>query len=1022
VLAVDDGPPPARSVACADGLDAAPSSHVGDGVSTAENVEAFGAILRRERIAAALTQERLAERARISATGIAALEAGRRKAPRATTVALLIDALHLDGDAKARLIAAAAAERRGTSTSDSAEVHVGDEPTGATDPRRSTASTKSSSLVGRVSELEILRMAAVSGARVVVVVGEAGVGKTRLVREFLTELGPNIRMLWGQCTAHRLGSYEPFVTPVRQAVAAMPSATGTVGQLARLVPELAGDQAWTDQATNADHDVERRLLFEAAATLFQGLGPTVLVLDDLHWADAGSLSLLAFLAVHAGLGQLLIVATVRTTDLTAATAAAIADLRRRTDVVRVDLHGLSPEGVRSLVRRVAGERTSPRLLDAVSSAAGGNPLFVLELTEHLLARDFDAEQHENSSVTGIVPVPQGIAETLIARLTALSPDAQQLVRTGAVLGRSFNPDAAASLGSLTADRVLAATEDALLSGLLDEVSAREVTFTHGLVQSAVYDSLSARRRLDLHRRAARMIEQQSTPLSDASTFDIARHWAAVAVEDPTVAAAAATWAHRAGDAASAAADIDQAIGQYERAEHLWVGPTAEHAETLLSLGFVLSSRSRSDEADRRFRAALGLADALGDQRLFARAAIGLATTVRYGVAEPDRIALLERALAGLGPDDDVLRAMTAAMLKRQLGFDRSEAAYQRRQQAAAIVLEAVSQPVLSHELLLTLGAARDAITVDDPRILDRLSRATVAVGVAERRLHVAAHGWYGRAWAALELADGPGWHEAVEAFAVVAQELDVPFEQALANTMRATTALIEGRYPEAEALASRAHAIGSGADPNADTILLTTTVIAGVDLGRGPAMVALMRANRAQLAEVPTFLAGLTGTAAFSGETELARELLDEHLAAGLGSVRRDLEWLPVMGFLASTAARIGAADAARELYDLLVEHPALAIRVGPIAGWWGPTDHHLGGLCRLMGRFDEAERRLRRSLRTSGLMGSPPWQVRSQIELAHVLELQHHSTGRVIGTEAAELRSAAAETAACLSAPGLLA
>ncbi len=989
-------------------------------MSRAESVEAFGTILRRQRIAAALTQEQLAERARISATGIAALEAGRRKGPRATTVALLIDALRLDGDAKARLILAAAAERSRTTTNDDPAGAVRDEPVPVTDRQHAVVATEAS-FVGRARESAMLRNAGQSGGRVVVVTGEAGVGKTRLVQEFLDEQRPAVRVLWGQCTSHRLGSYEPFVTPVRDAVAATPSATGQVGQLARLVPELAGGQTWNAQATTADHDVERRLLFDAAATLFQGLGPAVLVLDDLQWADVGSLSLMAFLATHPGLHQLLIVATLRTTDLSAATAGALADLRRRTNVVRIALQGLTPEWVSALVRRVAGQRTSTRLLEAVAGAAGGNPLFVLELTEHLVARGFDSEQRDDTAFTGIVPVPLGIAETLIERLTLLSPDAQHLVRTGAVLGRSFDPDAAAALGGLSADRVLAATEDALLSGLLDEVSARQLTFTHGLVQSAIYDSLSARRRLDLHRQAATMIERQPNPLTDASTFDIARHWAAVAAADPAAAGAAATWAHRAGDAATAAADIDEAISQYERAERLWVEPTREHAETLLSLGSVLYACSRSDEGDQRFRAALGLAEAIGDQRLFARAAIGLAAAVRYGVAEPDRVALLEQALAGLGPDDDVLQAMTAAMLKRQLGFDPSEAAYQRRQQAAAMVLEAVSKPVLSHELLLTLGTARDAITVDDPRILDRLSRATVAVGVAERRLHVAAHGWYGRAWAALELADGPGWHESVEEFATVAQELDLPFEHALAHTMRATTALIEGRYSDAEAFAARAHAIGNGADPNADTILLTNTVIAGVDLGRGPAMVELMSANRAQLDAVPTFVAGLTGTAAFSGETELARGLLDEHLKAGLSLVRRDLEWLPVMGFLASAAARIDAVGAAHALYELLVEHPALAIRVGPIAGWWGPSDHHLGGLCRVLGRLDEAERRMRRSLRTSALMGSSPWQVRSQIELARLLDRQHEATGRAIGAEAAELRSAAAATAERLSAPGLL-
>ena len=235
--------------------------------------------------------------------------------------------------------------------------------------------------------------------------------------------------------------------------------------------------------------------------------------------------------------------------------------------------------------------------------------------------------------------------------------------------------------------------------------------------------------------------------------------------------------------------------------------------------------------------------------------------------------------------------------------------------------------------------------------------------------------------------------------------------------MAATTALVEGRYGDAERLAAEAHAIGAGADPNADTIFLTATVIAGVDLGRGPALVELMRANQDQLVEVPTFMAGFAATAALSGATDLARELLDQHVDHGLRAVRRDLEWLPVMGFLASTASRVGTPDIGREIYDLLSEHPAAAVRVGPIAGWWGPTDHHLGGLCVRMGRLDEAERRLRRALRTSQSMRARPWQARSQLALAELLEHRPGSTGEV-----SDLRAAAEATVAELAAPGLLA
>lgn len=974
---------------------------------TAEPGDAsFGALLRRARVAAVLTQERLAERARISSTGIAALESGRRRAPRATTVALLLDALDLDEPARIELIAAAAGERERSDSSPG----VG-RPGRSVIPDAPTAADRSEFL-GRAAEARLLVDATAEHARVIMVAGEAGIGKTRLVREFIGTMEGR-RLLWGQCTPHRLGSYEPFVGPIRSAVALLPGAAVRVGQLARLIPEL--DLSGVDRATSADHEVERRLLFDAAASLLQDLGPTVLVLDDLHWADSSSLALLAFLAAHPLLEDLTIVVTVRTTDLGGATASALADLRRRTKMRRIELRGLAADAVAELVQVIAGSDTTERLLSAVAVAADGNPLFVRELTEHLVTSGYGVDGTE-AVVPERIPAPVGIRETLLERLGTVGDDAQRIVRTGAVLGRSFDPDLAADIAGVPRDRVLAATEDALLSGLVTEVSATEIVFTHGLVQSAVYDSLSARRRLDIHRRAALLLERRSGQATDSWTFDLARHWAAVAAEDPSASAAAAIWAHRAGDAASAAADIDRAIDQYERAARLWVEPTRDHVETLLSLGSVLSSLSRRDEADARFRAALGLAEAIGDGSLVARAAIGLAFTVRYGVVEPERVALLEKALSGLGPDDFVLRTMTAAMLKRQLGFDSSDAAYRRRQEAAAIVLDAVSRPELERELLLTLGTARDAIMVDDPQVLARLSRATIAIGEAERRLHVSAHGWYGQAWAALELADGHAWQEAVESFSTVAAELDLPFEQAVARTMAATTALIEGRYADAERLAAEAHAIGAGADPNADTTFLAATVIAGVDLGRGAAMVEMMRANHDELVGVPTFLAGFAATAALSGATELARELLDQHIETGLHAVRRDLEWLPVMGFLASTASRVGTPHVGRELYELLSEHPAAAVRVGAIAGWWGPTDHHLGGLCRRMGRVDEAERRLRRALRTSHSMRARPWRARSQLELAELLERRPGSAGEV-----SDLRAEAEATAAELGAPGLL-
>lgn len=1004
--------------------------------------DSFGALLRRHRLAAVLTQERLAERAGISATGIAALETGRRRAPRATTVRLLIDALGLNDAAQAELVAAAAAERPGAEhAGDARRGNTGTSP--ATDhpaPNLAGNADNRRVFVGRPNELQALATAWQRRARVVVVAGEAGVGKTRLVEEFASSAAlvdtasAPARVLWGRCTPTPLGVHEPFVAPVRAVLATMADAGEHFGELARMVPGLAKDRGWAGGAHSADPDVERRLLFEATAALFATLGPTLLVLDDLHWADAGSLALLAHLAGDEALGNLVIVALVRSADLSPTTAAALGDLRRYAAVERITLSGLPRDEVATLVRLLAGDRSSDRLIEVVADATEGNPLFVEELTEHLVAQGFGMGEATVSRLAGAtVAVPSGVRETIAQRIASLSNDAKALLSTGAVLGRAFDVDIAAALAELPTDRFLAATEDALLSSLVAEQSAREIVFSHGLVQSAVYESISARRRLYLHRSAAVELErawsaiQAGTGSTTGGTtggatgneelaFAIAHHWAIVAQDDPSAAAAAATWAQRAGDLAAAGADIDEAIVRYSEAEALWAGPTAEHIETLLRLGGALSARGRRKEADDRFRTALHMAEAVGDTILLARAAIGLAATVRYGVAEAERIDALERALALLPPDDEVLRTMAAAMLKRQLGFELSDAAYQRRQAAARIVLDAVSVSPLSEELLLTLGTARDAIMVDDPTVLERLSRQTIAVAVAKRKLNVLAHGWYGRAWAALELGDAPAWREATAAFTEVAAELDLPFEQALASTMAATTALIEGRYGDARQWAERALTLGAEVDPNAGTIHLTNAVMVGLDTGEAPAMVELMAASRSELEQVPTFLAGFAITATLGGATEVARGLLEEFAAPGFEALRRDLEWLPVMGFLGHVAAALGATEHAATLYDLLAAHPARAVRVGPVCGWWGPTDHHLGALCRLMGRLDEAKTRLRRAMVVCESFDARPWRARCQLELARILELQAGAATR----ESLALRAGAEAAISDLGAVGI--
>ena len=194
--------------------------------------------------------------------------------------------------------------------------------------------------VGRESELVTLRSlvpwAPGEGRRIALVGGEAGSGKSRLVREFAgeaAESGANV--LYGACDAVVHPPYGPFVE--------------ALGEL----------RAGTGAAT--DPDTERHRLHTAVADLLERTGlerPVVLVLEDAHWADAPTLGLLRHLARAGGRARLLLVATFRDTetDMPDALSEMLADLRRSDDVVRLRLGGLSGDDVTEFVRRVAGER------------------------------------------------------------------------------------------------------------------------------------------------------------------------------------------------------------------------------------------------------------------------------------------------------------------------------------------------------------------------------------------------------------------------------------------------------------------------------------------------------------------------------------------------------------------------------------------------------------------------------------------------------------------------------------------
>jgi transcriptional regulator with XRE-family HTH domain/tetratricopeptide (TPR) repeat protein len=997
----------------------------------------FGVLLRDHRLAAALTQEALAERAGLSVTAVSALERGRRRAPRLSTVRDLAGALGLDeSDRRSLALAASVESARPGGTKEAPTPPAPDlARRRALEPSSPSTSVsvplpeivglrRRRTLVGRAAELSRLTGAFASRDRFVLLAGEPGSGKTRLAEETARQVHSAGGMVaWGRCTEEQLGAFEPFVEVLRFLSGALDDERLSLGlagrgELRRLVPEIAARGGALRPVVQADAGTEQRFLFEAVTGLLRACGPLLVVLEDLHWSDPDSLALLDYLVADPALGDVVVLGTARPDDLSAQQAGRLAALGRHAVTLRVEVGGLEPDDLALLMGEVLGGTVPPELLAVVAQSTEGNAFFAEELTAHLVDTGTVTVGNPPKVVgdLGRAGVPVRVREMLVQRQATLSAATTALLRAGAVVGREFELALVGQVGELAGETLLEATDDAILSGLVVERPNGRLCFTHSLVQQTVNDELSALRRSALHRRAAQVLEvtQGRDP---GWTAEIARHWLAVALTDDTALANAATWAVRAGDAALAAAASDEAIARYEQATTLWAAATVGHVDALVRLGSALRHVGRTEEADERFREALRLADVIGHTALRAQAAIGLGETLLFGAVDHERVGALEAALSGLGAADNAQRFTLLASLAAQLTFATTPAALARRDEVVRLMV-AINEEVDDPDLLLGLGRGWMFVTVLPSDVLEGVAARLVEVATDRSDLAVLNHAWFATAWAAMERGDPAGLARGASQFSVSSEQLREPLRQHMAAVVQGGIALMRGDYTAAASISEQALAFGTDANsPNASALYFAQASMRMFDAGPLDEAWAFMQSLAEQFDAVPTFRVGFTLCAALAGDLEQATLALDRFVADGLDRLARNVEWPAIMAMLAHTCCVLGATDQARLVEPVLSSATAPVVRVGPMAGWWGPVDHHLGGLSRVLGRPDEAVARLERALAIDVRMKARPFEARTRLELALALRRRGTPGDR---RRADDLESAARTTAVEVGAHAL--
>ncbi len=379
-------------------------------------------------------------------------------------------------------------------------------------------------MIGRESDLEALRdeLRAVEGGaveqggalRAVVIGGEAGIGKSRLLAEFLAEAEGSATVLLGRCVD--LGNdgapYAPFASILRRLIelrgldTVLAAAGHGAGVLPVLLPELADDSA-VPARTGAER------LYELVTVLLETLSverPLVLAVEDIHWADSATLELLRFIVRMAERGRILVLLSYRSDEVGRGhpLRSYLAELERTRRLTRWELSRLGRDQVEALIARLLGCEPDAATVDRVYEMSEGVPFFV----EELIGIDGLATGED---------LPETLRELLLARFEKLSEPTQQLLRLVSAGGVCVDHELLSAVFDGTADELDAAAREAVVANVL-AADTTEYTFRHALVREAIHADLLPGERSRYHRRFAEALEAGP----QCSATQLSTHWLA----------------------------------------------------------------------------------------------------------------------------------------------------------------------------------------------------------------------------------------------------------------------------------------------------------------------------------------------------------------------------------------------------------------------------------------------------------------------------------------------------------------
>ncbi|MFO0615924.1 MAG: AAA family ATPase [Polyangiaceae bacterium] len=806
----------------------------------------------------------------------------------------------------------------------------------------------------------------------VVVVGPPGIGKTSFceaIAESLHRSGSAVS--WGR--AWELGGAPAFF-PWQRVFASIADDLGDAGAPFRELSELL--LHGSDEV-----DARARLrVFERAREAFEAAPRTLLVvLDDIHAADAASLELARYLQREQRSKKVGFLFSARDAEIEAAddrSGPLLRDLLRGASRT-VALRGLAREELDEWLPWFCGRPVPRGLSGRLLALTAGNPFFVRELVE--------AQHGDLEAIAEDRPgVPRAIRDVIQRQVALLDATAQAVLRVAAVLGRDSMVEDVARLLDLPPTDVESVRERSTAARLTMPSHPDEIRFAHALVCHTLYVTMPTAERLALH---GRIVDALAAPRLSERT----RHAVEAALLGPEHAARAIALSREAGQAARRTLAFEEAARHYraglalaERAST----PPALVAEIKLALGEALTAVGDREEAERTLAEAATTADALGDAHLFARAALLRASMREYVARDLSKLALLESALEKLGAEESDLTARVLGRLASDLVMDPTSRA--RRADIAARALAIAKQVGRPETIAVALEARLQSVYGPDT-IEERLVTADEIVAHARNRgdvdREIAGRGW--KLSALLERGDVLVALPLAREHAELAETRPNAGPRINAQSRLATLAFVAGRFEDGFAHARRAFDIGVAARDGGASLLHHAQLVLPCDLlGRKAPLadaVEVLAREAHQVTHGHAIKALRTIGLLSLGREDEARAELAALGATGFEDVPRDFARVGTLTALADIVVRVGDIPLAAALRPHLVSYAKHNAMVGT-AACFGAVTRHLGRLATVLGTESDAIAFLEDACTSNARMHARPALAWSQLELARAL------------------------------------